>query len=667
MFISRIAPSVSARTRAKGSVYFTSGRVVEINGAEWVANATVRGSRDYRVDLVRDRQRFTAACECPYYADRADICKHIWAALLEAEERGLLAGDGPAGEEATLEPEYRPSGADLQVEPAPSYSPPGSRAPVVKPPPWQRFLHELRQDVLAGEGAAPLPRFSNGEIIYAINVRDTLAGRGTVVTILFRQRRKNGAWTKPRSITVSPAEAEHLVEAHDREILSLLLGASNGAGQGMPYDGGYSRLSRYVLNGPLEDRVLPMLARTGRAQLDVAGDGRTLLPIAWDGGEPWRFELDITAEPADDTLMLDGAFVRGAERMALKEPLLLLSRGFLFTRETMARLELEGGFAWVARLRAFGRTAIPRAEAGVLLETLARSGVNPGMLPEELRYDVVDGTPRPRIRVGRPERQNPYALRQDLRAAVQFDYDGIVVEAPPGATAYDSERRRLVRRNRAAEQAAIDRLHQLGFRYTWSHFESRQMLGISPSSFPRSCTRWSARAGGSRRRGAPSDRRSACSSRSRRGSTGSICRGISISGTDARRRFRSCWRQSRAARMSSSWTTAASGCCRRSGCGGMPRLPGSARPRAMRSASGARRRRCSTRCSPPSRRLPTTRCSRGRERSCGRSAASRRPTRRRPSAGRCATTSARRSAGSSSCGASASAAASPTTWASARP
>ena len=42
-----------------------------------------------------------------------------------------------------------------------------------------------------------------------------------------------------------------------------------------------------------------------------------------------------------------------------------------------------------------------------------------------------------------------------------------------------------MRRNRTAEQAAIDRLHQLGFRYTWSHFESRQLLGIAPEHFSR--------------------------------------------------------------------------------------------------------------------------------------------------------------------------------------
>jgi superfamily II DNA or RNA helicase len=485
MFTKALAASVSPRTRAKGAHYFSSGRVLDISGAEWVANAVVRGTRDYRVDLVRDRQRFTGACECPYYADRAEICKHIWAALLEAEERGLLAGDGPAGDDAVLEPEYRPSAAEIREQAEVSYSGAGARAAVAKPPAWQRFLRELQQDVAAAEGAVPLPRFSNGEIVYAIDVRETLAGRGTVVGVFFRQRRKNGAWTKPKPVGITPAEAEHMIDRDDREILSLLIGASNAWYQSAPYEAGYPRLSRYVLNGPLEDRVLPLLARTGRAHLDSVGEAPGLLPISWDVGPPWKFELEIAKEEKDDTILVDGAFLRDGERMPLREPVLLLSRGFLFTRTSMARLDLEGGFAWLARLRSFGPLAIPAAEAGALLETLARSGLDPRSLPPELHYDVIDGTPRPRIRVGRPDRQNPFALRQDLRASVQFDYDGIVVEGPPGATAYDSERRRLVRRNRTAEQAAIDRLHQLGFRYTWSHFESRQILGISPEQFPK--------------------------------------------------------------------------------------------------------------------------------------------------------------------------------------
>jgi superfamily II DNA or RNA helicase len=485
MFIKALTPFVTSRTRAKGLHYFSSGRVIDISGGEWVANATVRGTRDYRVDLVRDGDHFTGGCECPYYSDRAEICKHIWAALLEADERGLLAGGGPVGRDAILEPEYRPSAADANEDLLVSYAPSGPRVPAVKPPAWQRFLHELQQDVAAAEGAVPLPRFSNGEIVYAIDVRETLAGRGTVVIVNFRQRRKNGAWTKPKPVTITPIEAEHLIDSADREILSLLVGASSASYPGLGLDGAYARPSRYVLNGPLEDRVLPLIVRTGRAHLDNATQEHRMLPLSSDVGPPWRFELEVAEDERNDTIQVDGAFVRNGDRMPLKEPVLLLSRGFLFTRTSMARLDLEGGFVWLARLRSFGPLAIPRSEAGTLLETLARSGVDPLALPSDLRYDVVDGTPRPRIRVGRPERQNAYAVRQDLKAAVQFEYDGIVIEGPPGATAYDSSRRRLVRRHRAAEQAAIDRLHQLGFRYTWSHFESRQILGISPEQFPK--------------------------------------------------------------------------------------------------------------------------------------------------------------------------------------
>ena len=487
MLTETLAPNVSARTRAKGLHYFRSGAVIDAGGAEWVAHALVRGTRDYRVELVRDRNRITGSCECPYYADRAEICKHIWAGLLEAERRLLLSGDGPVEAGAILEPEYHPSALVGSTRgPGVSYSTPGAKALTPpKPPAWQSFLHELQQDVTAAERAVPLPRFSNGEIIYTIDVRETLAGRGTVVNVLFRQRRKNGAWSKAKAVTLTPLEAEHMLDPDDREILSLLIGAGHTWTYGGMYDASYQRLSRYVLNGPLEDRVLPMLARSGRGHLDRVGDEVGLFPLTWDDGPAWRFDLEIGVDGKHDGIVVDGAFVRDGERLALRDPVLLLGRGFLFTRTSMARLELDGGFAWLARLRSVGPITIPRNQSGALLETLARSGLHPRSLPPELRYDVFDGDPKPRVRVNRPERQNPYALRQDLRATVLFDYDGVTVEAPPGATAYDAERRRLVRRNRSAEQTAIDRLHQLGFRYTWSHFESRQVLGISPDQFPR--------------------------------------------------------------------------------------------------------------------------------------------------------------------------------------
>src|SRR4029453_16298502 len=92
MLIRLLSPFVTLRSRVKGADYFRSGGVIEIAGGEWSAHAMVRGTRDYRVDLRRESgtDRFTASCECPYYTDRAEICKHIWAAFLEADRRGLL-------------------------------------------------------------------------------------------------------------------------------------------------------------------------------------------------------------------------------------------------------------------------------------------------------------------------------------------------------------------------------------------------------------------------------------------------------------------------------------------------------------------------------------------------------------------------------------------------
>ncbi len=479
MFIKALISRVSGRTRAKGTDYFRSGGVIEMGGGEWSAHAIVRGTRDYRVELRRESgtDRFTGSCECPYYTDRGEVCKHIWAALLEADRRGLLAGDGTTQPDATLEPEYRPTTDEAAI-------PEASAARATARPAWERFLSELQRDVVAAERARPAPRFSNGELIYSIDVRETLKGFGTVINLLFRQRRKNGAWSKPRPANVIANEAEHLANPADREVLSLLLGAGSPWSYGTTYEPGFSR-SRYTLNGPLEDVVLPMIARSGRGVLDRHGDQQGFFGFVWDDGPPWRFDLQIATENGTDPIHVNGSFVRNGDRLDLREPVLLLSRGFLFTRTALARLEVGAAFPWIAQLRSFGPIAIPHVQAATLVETVARSGLDPVALPSDLRYDVVEGTPRPRVRVSRPERQNPYALRQDLRAVVQFDYDGAIVEGPAAAAAYDAANRRLVRRDRAAEQAAIDRLHELGFRYTWSHFESRQLLGVSPEQFPR--------------------------------------------------------------------------------------------------------------------------------------------------------------------------------------
>ena len=655
MFTKALAPFVNVRTRAKGLQYFSSGRVIDITGAEWVANAVVRGTRDYRVELVRDRNRFTGSCECPYYADRAEICKHIWAALLEAEDRQLLGGDGPVGDDAVLDPEYRPSA--------------GGRARAGR----NRLLGFRRPDRRrqgAARGSAsstnsgrtwrrpkapcPCPGFRTARS----STRSTSARRSqdgapwSACSSVSGGRAVRGPSQSP---SASPRlEAEHMVDRDDREILSLLIGASNAWYQSARVR---SRLSSSV---PLRSERTarrsgaadagPHRACASRQHQRRPGAASDFTGMT---APPWRFDLDVRTDEKDDTILIDGAFVREGERMPLREPVLLLSRGFLFTRTTMARLELEGGFAWLARLRSFGPIAIPRIGS----RRAARNArpVRPrsaGRCPGELRYDVVDGdAAAARSASAGPSGRTHTRCVRICGPRSSSITTAIMVEGPPGATAYDAgaatagaaQPERRAGGHRSAAPARVP-LHVEPFRVAAN---PRHLARAVPARRPHARERGLARRGG--RPGVPVRGRHAAG-----GVVGDrlvrSARRRSISATAGRRPSRSCSPRSPAAKTSSCSTTEASGCCRRSGCAVTRRSPGSERPRVTRSGSGDRRPRCSTRCWRRSRRSRTTRRSRACAPSCRRSAAFSAADRAAvvPRA-RCASISARRSAGSSSC------------------
>src|SRR5262249_27656862 len=85
----------------------------------------------------------------------------------------------------------------------------------------------------------------------------------------------------------------------------------------------------------------------------------------------------------------------------------------------------------------------------------------------------------------RPKHEYRYVARPDLQASVEFLYGGTAVNSTSGSAVFDAEQSRLIRRDRGAEQAAIDRLHQLGVRKVWDYIGAKQGLGISAEQFPR--------------------------------------------------------------------------------------------------------------------------------------------------------------------------------------
>src|SRR5689334_549804 len=86
----RVRNQVSKTIRERGHEYYRSGAVRIENGDARYVDATVHGTDFYNVTLSRSGKSLTAWCTCPYCDENYEPCKHIWATLLAAEEKGYL-------------------------------------------------------------------------------------------------------------------------------------------------------------------------------------------------------------------------------------------------------------------------------------------------------------------------------------------------------------------------------------------------------------------------------------------------------------------------------------------------------------------------------------------------------------------------------------------------
>ena len=450
-------------TRVRGADYFRRGAVRSVSQTARGIAALVRGGADYTVRISHESGGFISSCECPYFADRLVVCKHIWAVVLSPEAERALAAAGPIQQRTW-------------IEAVPSDAPGVPASPEL----WQHVLTEIERAGAAGERATPGGPRAHGEIVYVLETPGGPSPAGLPLTILSRSRRKDGEWARPRPLALSPQDAETVLGAEDREIVSLLMGADNDWTR-MTAPSFYQQSPRYSMKGPLLTRLLPLLVRTGRAFVSPAGRDSTLLPLTLDEGAPWRIELTVGRVP-EQGFRVEGGLVRDDERLPASDLLAALPEGFFITRTFVARLDPAGALAWLAQLQRSGPVVVPPAGAARLAAALAQSGCDPGALPAELQYEVVGCEPRPGVLIRRqPSRFGAFG-RDDLDATVQFDYDGTSLDAE--SSPYDPERKRLVRRDPEAEARAHERLAQLGFRRAWNSHARRQTLGVPADAFP---------------------------------------------------------------------------------------------------------------------------------------------------------------------------------------
>jgi superfamily II DNA or RNA helicase len=537
-----LAPQVSQRSRSRGHAYFIGGAVHNLTARDGGIDATVQGSEPYFVRLEASSDLLTGSCTCPYFSDRLEICKHVWATILAAEARSLPLlppGTRPdAVELAPMDPDDDPAAApesdfeedldedwpSLEEADARPLSPAGrasvsarmklywaerrraqghkvrqaAKVPAPPPPEWQRLL-----DGIAGAASpadASPPRLSAGQLLYVIDVAASRAAGVMVVELMTRDRKKNGDWGKPRPITIARADIRSLPDPDERHILERLCGVHGHLDYGGWADPGI-HLSRFRLAGVLVSETIPRFCATGRcmARLETPGapqpansfrhhpmvgrrpEPSPLAPIQWDAGPPWRFLIEIRRNDAAREYIIDGWLARDGERMDMAEPLLVLADDVVLTRTHAAGLNHCGAFAWLAALRRTGRVTVPIDARVALIDTLLAQPPELAAAPEELRVEAVCKAPRYGVRL-RPARGRSDRLLADLT----FTYGDIDVPADaPGLVVRSADATRAVRRDPGAEQHALDTLRHLGCRKEWTHYDGEPMLQLATHLMPR--------------------------------------------------------------------------------------------------------------------------------------------------------------------------------------
>ncbi len=451
-------------TRSRGAHYFRTGAVRIERASDTCVSAWVQGSRLYEVEINWDSgEGLSLRCACPYFGSGGP-CKHLWATVLAAEAKGHLGAASIRGfipvaydfgsQRRIDEPEDRPgyfTPARHPRLPAPPPIPPPPKLPA-----WRHHLNEIATVAPRSQDTWPSTR----ELLYVVDVPSSANRGGLVVRLLAREPKRSGGWKKSTPPRLVRAMVPLLPDPLDRQIMGLLTGAAGD--YGWVSSGWHETLAvSYRVQHSLAATVMPLIARSGRALLQVtAYADQEMLPLVWDDGEPWRFELRLSG--TGKRCAISGSLRRGDEEMDLSIPALVTEGGLVFTQERVSRLDEGAPFPWIAYLRHAGRIEAADTDAQQLLAAVLEHPLAaPVEVPEELRYQEVRSVPRPCLMV-RAVKPNPWEAER-LVAQLWFDYDGRrVPHAAEARGLYDPAARTLLVRDRQVELAALEHLQSLG-------------------------------------------------------------------------------------------------------------------------------------------------------------------------------------------------------------
>lgn len=445
---SQFGHQVPEHIRDRGLVYRQQGRVRIIEGDAGAVTAVVIGTSPYPVELLNEHQGIATYCACPYF-EGGLICKHIWATLLAAEERGLLASD---------------------ITP-PARRPPGPR--------WAQQLDALRDELeMSGPTGRTWP--PGRQIIYLISPNHSEEG-GLIVDVVTQDSKRDGSPGRPKALRLSPMIISQIPDALDRQILFTLAGSQSKWSSDYEFYSPHGRgisASGVALPSSASQLIVPLIARTERAFRRSETSLEPTLPLSLDDGPAWEFCLQ--AQLSGGEYEISGRFERGDERLDLEKPD-LVEDGFIFLDDgTVARLGDTAMGGWITMLRGMGSISFPAEEAPSFIAQLVNVPVMPKLdFPAELSWQETTYPPRPRLSINR--HTNQWGGRQTLGGILSFGYGAQTFgHDDPSMGFLDPETRKFVRRDRQAESEAEAMMLSVGWKIgTSGRYE------VGPRTLPR--------------------------------------------------------------------------------------------------------------------------------------------------------------------------------------
>jgi hypothetical protein len=484
----------SSKTRRAGDQYYRDRAVTLRDCGPAHVRSRVRGSFLYDVEIKWDSESFDCRCTCPFFLDRDENCKHIWATLLAAQAAGKLPK-----EYWTIDSEDFPDDFDSASDPgfATAQLMFGQRTALLRAAReaqsaaqpkrhtvWKRRLHELRAVSMYRPRAIPEPWPVGRQIFYLINVPASAQEDALCIDLATRPSGSQPGKTAPlKKIKMRYSQVAGLPDEMDRQMIRMLAGVTRGDIHRI-YDYGDPEIRpRFVVEAGNANDLARLMCQSGRCLLQTSPQQKDPPTIAWDDGEPWRPYLALVPNDTASTYRLEGGLRRGEQRMKFSEAQVLLPGGPVIASGCASALQDDGALD-VVRSLSDEPIDVPVEQVDTLIAELTHFPLLPALdLPASLGVDQVRVAPRPRLRIKAPSTKSSAWVYGDnrLQCTLCFGYDAHIVDCEDAASViFAAEQRQLVHRDHPAERAAITRLRELGVRQTPTYQSEPGEFRIAP-------------------------------------------------------------------------------------------------------------------------------------------------------------------------------------------